>query len=223
MLCAMTAADDPTLPGDGPEPSGPMDALLWQWVEHIDRDGGKGMPRPEWFARVGELTLAEEVTWYGMSTVGRWVHGSLARADGRAPVYAGFHWSRKDDGPAVARACMVVLPLADPARIAEAEWDDGYGGYEPAPLDGYAVLCGDPFDPTNLSGRDADADLREAERIIAAGDAAGHRVNFAEIVTDPDRGGNALFFPVEAAERDGYEALEEDGTIVCLAFVAYDF
>ena len=48
-------------------------------------------------------------------------------------------------------------------------------------------------------------------------------VNCAEIVTDPDRGGNALFFPVRAQERDGYEALEDDGTIVCLTFVAYDF
>ena len=67
------------------------------------------------------------------------------------------------------------------------------------------------------------ADTQRKSGPISAGDAAGHRVNFAEIVTDPDRGGNALFFPVEAAERDGYEALEEDGTIVCLAFVAYDF
>ncbi|MEU6538797.1 hypothetical protein [Streptomyces sp. NPDC047000] len=219
----MTAANDPTAPGTAPEPLEAMEALLWRWVEHIDGDGGKGMTRPEWFARVGELTLAEQVTWYGMSTLGSWVHGNLASGTGKAPVYAGFYRSARDDGPAVARVSMVVLPLADPGRIAEADWDDGYGGYEPAPVDGYAVLCGDPFDPASVPGRDAGADLREAERIIAACDAEGRRVSCAEIVTDPARGGNALFFPVEAAERDGYEALEEDGTIVCLAFVAYDF
>lgn len=221
MLCAMTAANGSTAASDAVEE--PMDTLLWRWVEHIDRDGDKGMRRPEWFARVGDLTLAEEVTWYGMSTVGRWVHSGLAARTGKAPVYAGFYRHREDDGPAVARVSMVVVPLADPARIEAADWDDGYNGYEPAPVDGYAVLCGDPFDPTNIPGRDAEADLREAERIIAAGDAEGLRVNCAEIVTDPDRGGNALFFPVRAQERDGYEALEDDGTIVCLTFVAYDF
>ncbi|MFJ2560519.1 MULTISPECIES: hypothetical protein [unclassified Streptomyces] len=123
----------------------------------------------------------------------------------------------------MARVGMVVLPLAEPDRILAAEWGEGYNGYEPAPLDGYAVLCSSPFEPGHVRGRDAEADLREAKRIIAAGDAAGRRINFAEIVTDPDRGGNALFFPVEGEERNGYEALEEDGTVVCLAFLSYDF
>lgn len=197
-----------------------MDALLWRWADHVDRHGG---PRPEWFARVGELELAEQVTWYGMAAVGRWVHDDLPPGLRKAPVYAGFHWHRAGDGPAVARVGVVVLPLADPERIVAADWDDGYGGYEPAPLDGYAVLCGEPFDPVNIPGRDAEADVREAGRIIAEGDAEGRRANFAEIVTDPDRAGNAFFFPVTGEERDGYEALEEDGTIVCLAFTAYDF
>lgn len=200
-----------------------MDALLWRWVDHINRNGEKGMTRPEWFACVGELELAEEVTWYGMATAGRWVHGGLLSGPGKAPVYAGFYWSQVGDEPAVARVSMVVLPLADPARIVAADWNDGYNGYEPSALDGYAVLCGNPFDPLHVGGRDAEADLREVKRIIAAGDGQGRRVNYAEIVTDPDRGGNALFFPVNEEERDGYEALEEDGTVVCLTFIAYDF
>ncbi|WP_055546951.1 hypothetical protein [Streptomyces sp. NBRC 110028] len=138
-------------------------------------------------------------------------------------MYAGFHWSQDGDEPAVARVSIVVLPLADPARIVAADWGDGYNGYEPAPVDGYGVLCGEPFDPLHVRGRDAEADLREAKRIIATGDAEGRRVNYAEIVTEPDHGGNALFFPVTGEERDGYEALEEDGTVVCLAFTSYDF
>jgi len=220
MLCAMTATKDSPASAT---PAATMDALLWRWVDHVNRDGEKGMTRPEWFSCVGELELAENVTWYGMATTGRWGHGGLLSGPGKAPVYAGFHWSQVGDEPAVARVSMVVLPLADPARIVAADWTDGYNGYEPAALDGYAVLCSDPFDPLHVDGRDADADLREAERIIAAGDGQARRANYAEIVTDPDRGGNALFFPVNEEERDGYEALEEDGTVVCLAFIAYDF
>ncbi|MFD8765484.1 hypothetical protein ACFV03_42185 [Streptomyces mirabilis] len=216
----MTAAKDSSAPAT---PAATMDALLWRWVDHINRNGEKGMMRPEWFACVGELELAEEVTWYGMATAGRWVHGGLLSGPGKAPVYAGFYWSQVGDEPRVARVSMVVLPLADPARIVAADWNDVYNGYEPAALDGYAVLCGNPFDPLHVGGRDAEADLREVKRIIAAGDGQGRRVNYAEIVTDPDRGGNALFFPVNEEERDGYEALEEDGTVVCLAFIAYDF
>ncbi|MER6784842.1 hypothetical protein ABT330_09430 [Streptomyces sp. NPDC000658] len=30
-----------------------LDALLWRWVEHIDRNGDQGMVRPEWFAYAG--------------------------------------------------------------------------------------------------------------------------------------------------------------------------
>ncbi|BCL33084.1 hypothetical protein GCM10017557_79430 [Streptomyces aurantiacus] len=219
MLIAMTAAEDSPVSAT---PTAAMDALLWRWADHVNRNGV--MARPEWFACVGELALAGQVTWYGMATnAGRWVHENLLPGPGRVPVYAGFHWSEAGDGPAEARVSMVVLPLADPARIIAAEWDEGYGGYEPAPVDGYAVLCSEPFDPVSIRGRDAEADLREAKRIIAAGADEGRRVNYAEIVIDPDRGGNALFFPVDGEERDGYEALEEDGTVVCLAFISYDF
>ncbi|MFD5748474.1 hypothetical protein [Streptomyces sp. NPDC127033] len=181
------------------------------------------MTRPEWFVCVGELELAGDVTWYGMATEGRWVHSKLLSGPSRAPVYAGFYWSQMDDEPAVARVSMVVLPLADPARIVAADWNDGYNGYEPAPLDEYAVLCSTAFDPTHVSGRDAEDDLREAERIITAGNREGRRVNYAEIVTDPDRAGNALFFPVDGEERNGYEAVEDDETVVCLTFVAHDW
>ncbi|MGW2045833.1 hypothetical protein ACWCPF_11690 [Streptomyces sp. NPDC001858] len=201
-----------------------MDALLWRWVAHIDRDGTLGAGRPEWFAHVGELTVAENITWFGMATAGRWSHQGLPPGLSGCPVYAGYHWHRPEDGPPVARVGMVVLPLADPARILAAEWEAyGYNGYEPAPLDGYAVLCSDPFDPGYVPGRDPQACLREAVRIIAEGDREGRRANFAELVIDADRGGNALFFPVEAEERNGYEAVEPDGTVVCLAFTAYDF
>ncbi|MFD9396353.1 hypothetical protein ACFWBB_38135 [Streptomyces sp. NPDC060000] len=216
----MTATNDST----GPDtPVDPVDALLWRWVEHIDPDGEKGMRRPEWFVRVGDLTLAEGVTWFGLSARGGWYHGGLPSGLSSTPVYAGCYWRRETEGPQVARVSMVVLPLADPARIAAADWNDGYNGYEPAPVDGYGVLCSDVFDPRKAGGRDAEADLREARRVIAVGDREGRRDNHAEIVTDPDRGGNVLFFPVDGEERDGYEAVEPDGTVVCLAFVAYDF
>ncbi|MFE3827454.1 hypothetical protein [Streptomyces sp. NPDC059092] len=216
----MTAAKSSPAPAT---PAAAMDALLWRWADHVNRDGDIGMVRPEWFVCVGELEVAEEVTWFGMATQGRWVHSKLLPGPSRVPVYAGFYWSQEDDEPKVARVGMVVLPLAEPDRIVAARWGDGYNGYEPAPLDGYALLCSDQFDPAHVSGRDAEADLREAKRIIAAADDAGRRINFAEIVTDPDRGGNALFFPVEGEERNGYEAVEEDGTVVCLTFISYDF
>ncbi|MFF4660575.1 hypothetical protein [Streptomyces sp. NPDC001381] len=214
----MTAAEDATA-------SAAVDTvedLLWRWVDHIDGHGG-AIPRPEWFARAGELTVAEEITWFGMATAGAWWHGDLPSGVRKAPVYAGFHRHQEDGGPPVARVSVVVVPLADPARIVAADWGDGYGGYEPAPVEGYAVLCSPPFDPSSVAGRDAEADLREARRVIAAGDHEGRRANYAEIVTDPDREGNVLFFPVVGEERDGYEVKEEDGTVVCVAFTAHDF
>ncbi|MFD3732103.1 hypothetical protein [Streptomyces sp. NPDC058632] len=116
-----------------------------------------------------------------------------------------------------------ALRRARDRRDAAADWNDGYGGYEPAPLEGYAVLCRDVFDPSHVRGRDSKAGLREAERVMAAGDAEGRRADCAEIVIDPERGGNALFFPVAAEEREGYEATEPDGTVVRLAFAAHDF
>jgi hypothetical protein len=66
-------------------------------------------------------------------------------------------------------------------------------------------------------------ELREAKHVIAAGDRAGRRADHAEIVVDPDRAGSALSFPAEAEERDGYEALGENGPILCPAFIAHDF
>ncbi|MER5431312.1 hypothetical protein [Streptomyces sp. NPDC002588] len=218
----MTTADDSTAAADIVDPADSVHTLLWRWADHVDRDGEKGMTRPEWFAPAGELTLADEITWFGMGS-GGWYHGDLPSGLEKAPVYAGYHWVRPDDGPPVARASMVVVPMADPARIMAAEWNDGYEGYEPAAVDGYAVLCSSAFDPTSIPGRDAEADLREAKRIIATGDEQGRRANHAEIVTDPERAGNALFFPVEDGERDGYEALEDDGTVVCVAFIGFDF
>jgi hypothetical protein len=221
MLCTMTAAMDSTASAGSAVDT--MDALLRRWVDHVNRNGEMGMTRPEWFAYAGELALAEGLTWFGMTKRGGWYHDGLLPGLSKAPVYAGFYWHQRDDEPPVARVSMVVLPLADPDRITAAEWGDEYGGYEPAPVDGYAVLCSSPFDPVRVGGRDPEADLREAKRVIAAGDSEGRRANYAEIVSDPDRGGNVLFFPVEAEEREGYEAREEDGTVVCLAFIAYDF
>ncbi|WP_329256005.1 hypothetical protein OG223_31945 [Streptomyces sp. NBC_01478] len=198
------------------------DALLRQWVDHINRKRETCTLKPEWFAHVGELTLEGSVTWFGMGR-GGWCHGGLPSGLSSAPVYAGFSWCREDDKPSVARAGIVVVLLADAARIEAADWSDGYNGYDPAPLDGYAVLCSDPFDPKRAGVEGAEAHLRDAKRIIAAGDAEGRRANYAEIITDPDRGGNALFFPVVGEERDGYSAVEPDGTVVCLAFIDYDF
>lgn len=199
-----------------------IDALLRQCVDHINRNRDMCTLKAEWFAYIGELTLEGEVTWFGMGR-GGWYHDGLPTGLSKAPVYAGFYWCREDDKPPVARANIVVVPLADAARIAAADWGDGYNGYEPAPLDGYAVLCSSPFDPKRAGVEGAEAHLRNAKCIIAAGDAEGRQANYAEIITDPDRGGNALFFPVEGEERDGYSAVEPDGTVVCLAFIDYDF
>lgn len=221
----MTAAKEPTAAAELLDTAGSADTvgpLLRRWVEHVNRDGDMGMAQPEWFAYVGELAVEDQLTWFGLTTMGGWYHSELPAGLDRAPVYAGFHWHEGDEGR-VARVSMVVVPLADPDRIAAARWGEGYDGYEPAPVDGYAVLCSAPFDPVRVDDRDADADLREAARVIAAGDREGRRTNYAEIVSDPAACGNVMFFPVAAEERGGYEATEADGTVVCLAFTAYDF
>lgn len=214
----MTPAKDPEQdPADVPDA---VHALLWRWADHVNGNPYRAVSRPEWFARTGELVLKEDVTWFGMGEEGL-SHGGLPAGLSKAPVYTGFYWLEEDGGPAVARACLVVVPLADPDRIAAADWDDGYEDYVATPLEGYAVLCSSPFDPL-WSDDDGEAHLREAKRIIEAGDREGRRANYAEIITDPDRGGNALFFPVEGEDRTAYKATEPDETVVCLAFVDYD-
>ncbi|MGP4009636.1 hypothetical protein [Streptomyces sp. 4N124] len=198
-----------------------VNALLWRWADHVNGNPYRAVSRPEWFARTGELTLEKDITWWGMGS-DVLAHDTFPPGLSKAPVYTGFYWVREDGKPAAARACMVVVPLADPDRIAAAEWDDGYSDYVPAALEGYAVLCSSPFDPKRSGDEAAKAHLREAKRIIEAGDRESRRANYAEIITDPDRGGNALFFPVCGEDRTAYEAAEPDGTTVCLAFVDYD-
>ncbi|WP_405623384.1 hypothetical protein [Streptomyces sp. NBC_00076] len=61
----MTAAKDSPASAT---PADTMDALLWRWADHLDPNGEGVMRRPEWFAYVGELVLAEGVTWYAMTT-----------------------------------------------------------------------------------------------------------------------------------------------------------
>ncbi|WAX81638.1 hypothetical protein [Streptomyces sp. KMM 9044] len=97
-----------------------MEALLSRWSDHIhDRCG---MRRPQWFDSAGELALAERVTWFGTAELGSWQHDHLPSGPTRCPVCAGLYWHREGEGSPVARMSMVVLPLAEPARVAAADW-----------------------------------------------------------------------------------------------------
>lgn len=194
-----------------------MDAeqLLWRLA---DRLAPFPNAKPDWFDHAGDLVVADgpviwETPWV---TEGGFTHRLPA---GTYPVHVGTSACTPDDhDPDAFRYTtrMLVVPLADPDRIAQAEWDvECYDDVHM--VEDYAVLWGEEAMRATLPHEDGVPaffpDVRD--RIEAEGPHL-RRDNWAEVVLDRDTGVNALVFPVTAENLNGYEIVDDEENLLCL-------
>ncbi|MEV0680253.1 hypothetical protein AB0I60_27430 [Actinosynnema sp. NPDC050436] len=193
--------------------------LLWDLADKYAPAARASYRRPERFDHAGGLVVAEgrvkwETPW---CTEGGFSHALPA---GSHPVYAGSFVGTPDDrDPDGIRHVvgMIVIPLVEPARIAAAKWDDD--GYDDIHLiEGYAVLWGGEARRTALPFSDERstffAGVRERSTPGPVGD-------WVEAVLDRETGANAFVFPVDAENVDGFEIVDDGGTLLCLVLTAY--
>jgi hypothetical protein len=196
--------------------------LLWRLADEYTKRSDT--VRPDWFDHAGDLVVADgRVTWETpWRTEAGFTHALPA---GPHPVYVGSHTVIADHWePDRFRyfASMVVIPLAEPARIAAAEWD--HDGYDDIHLiEDYAVLWGDEAMRATLPFEDdVPSFFPDArDRILAKG--PHHRPdNWVDVVLDPETGLNGIVLPVAAENLTGHEIVDDDGTLLCLVLATYD-
>lgn len=195
--------------------------LLWQLA---DRFTGRApvnptnMGRPDWFDRAGDLVVADgTVSWVSPGVQGAFCHSV---PPGTHPVYVGTYASTGNDWqPDGIRyhASMIVLPLAEPARIASAEWDEGYDDYQP--LEDYALLWDSRAErAAEYSGGEPTFLPAARDRILTEG-RHFRRANWVDLVVDEASGANVLVVPATGEAVSGYEARDSDGDLTCLIFL----
>jgi hypothetical protein len=180
---------------------------------------------PEWFDRAGDLVVVDgEVSWATpeLLQMGGFSHDV---PPGKYPVYAGtWRFDGRDPHDVQYRVGMLVVPLAEPERIAGADWD---GGYDDAMdlaqygclWDRRAIGATAPHWEYEETGKSAF--IRNVEDTILPAGALRTRGNWFNGVADPETGANVLAFPVEGTLVDGYEMRDAAGELVCLIFLSY--
>lgn len=204
-----------------------VERLLWRLADKYAPapPAGSGTVRPEWFDHAGDLVVVSgRVTWETPShTEGGFTHGLPA---GSHPVYVGTHADTPDAwNPDAFRysVSMVVIPLAEPARIEAAKWgDDGYDDIHL--IEDYAVLWADEhLYPAHHFDDDHVPDfLHRARDDIAAKGPHYRRAAWVEALLDRDTGANAFVFPVDSENVTGSEIVDDDGNLLCLVLRTYD-
>ena len=179
--------------------------------------------RPTWFDHAGDLVVLNgPITWETpWLTEGGFSHDLPA---GSHPVHVGSvaHVpDGEDPGAPWVTVTLVVIPLAEPSRIAAANWD--VPGYHDVHLiEDYAVLWGEEAMRASLP-HDEDgtpAFVRDAPAEIRARGPRHRRDNWTNVVLDGEIGANAFVFPVHDAEYlTGYE-ITDDGGLLCLVLAA---
>jgi hypothetical protein len=196
--------------------------LLWRLAEKYTRRSST--VRPDWFDHAGDLVVADgrviwETPWH---TEGGFTHALPA---GSHPVHVGAYAHIADRwNPDGFRyfASMVVIPLAEPARIAEADWE--VHGYDDIHLiEDYAVLWGDDAQRTTYPYEDDVPSFFPAvrDRIMAKGPHY-RRDNWANVVLDRETGLNGIVLPVEAECLSGYEIVDGEGNLLCVVLTTFD-
>ncbi|ACU37779.1 hypothetical protein Amir_3905 [Actinosynnema mirum DSM 43827] len=110
---------------------------------------------------------------------------------------------------------LVVIPFAEPARIAEADWDvEGYGDVHH--IEDHAVLREEEASLTAGRATDLPALVARAREGIRARGPHLRRHNWAELILDAETGANAFVLPVAGDNVTGHEILDEDDTLLCL-------
>ncbi|MBP2335744.1 hypothetical protein JOF41_001922 [Saccharothrix coeruleofusca] len=196
-----------------------MRQLLWRLGDRFVDD-----PKPAWFDHAGDLVVVRgEVVWETPDVTDGAVYHELPA--GTYPVYVGTNASPGDDwNPDTFRYDVraVVIPLAEPGRIAEADWDvEDYGGGFQF-VEDYAVLWdGQAMRAPSLTGA-ASSFFEDARDAIAARGPHFRRDNWATVVLDEETGANAFVFPVSGESVNGYEILDEDENVLCLVLTTYE-
>ena len=192
-----------------------VEKLLWRLA---DEYAPSPALKPDWFDRAGDLVVTGgpvvwETPWH---TEGGFQHPLPA---GTYPVYVGTSTYTPDDrDPDAFRYTtrMVVIPLAGPERIAEADWEvEGYDDIHM--VEDYAVLWGEEAMRATLPHEDGvPAFFPDVRDGIEARGPHLRRDNWAEVVLDRDTGANAFVLPVTAENLTGYEIVDEDENVLCL-------
>jgi hypothetical protein len=195
--------------------------LLWRLADKYTKRSST--IRPDCFDHAGDLVVADgrviwETPWH---TDGGFTHALPA---GPNPIYVGGYADIDSRHPDESRyfASMVVIPLAEPARIAAADWDvDGY--HDVHLLEDFAVLWGEeamratlPFEGDRPSFFPAVQD-----HILTKGPHY-RRDNRVNVVLDAETGLNGLVFPVGSESLSGHEIVDDEGGLLCLVLTTYD-
>jgi hypothetical protein len=205
-----------------------MEPLLWRLADRfIGRASTStyGKSRPEWFDHAGNLVVVDGwVSWSSPGFLqGCFSHGAPA---GTYPVYVGTYAAGDRWNPDDLRyyAGMIVVPFAEPARIAAAEWDEGYDDWQG--MEDYCLLWDGRAQRAATypgGGSEEPTFLPEAKDSIRTHGSLSRRQNWVDVVVDESTGANAMVFPVGHESVNGMEARTEDGTLTCLVFTAIDY
>lgn len=179
--------------------------------------------RPTWFDHAGDLVVAHSpITWETpWRTEGGFNHDLPS---GSHPVYVGtgpYTPDGEDPGMSWCTVTLVVIPVAEPSRIAAADWN--VPGYHDVHLiEDYAVLWGEEAMRASLPHVDGSpAFVRDARSDIRARGPKQRQDNWTNVVLDPETGANAFVFPVHDAEYlTGYEIVDDEGDLLCLVLAA---
>ncbi|MBW4717213.1 hypothetical protein [Saccharothrix obliqua] len=189
-----------------------MEQLLWRLADRYAPASLVPHARPKRFDHAGDLVVGDgRVSW---DTPG-WTEGGFSHAlpPGTHPVHVGAYTDEDRD-----LVSVVVIPLAEPARIAAARWNrHGYDDIHP--VEDYAVLWGEDAMRATLPHEDGLPSFFPGARDRIA--AEGGR-GWPNVVLDRETGANALVFPVEAENVDGHEITDDDGNLLCLVLTAFD-
>ncbi|UMP06935.1 hypothetical protein [Amycolatopsis sp. EV170708-02-1] len=143
---------------------------------------------------------------------------------GSHPVYVGWCTDAplgEDSGALWPTVTLVVIPVADPSRIAEADWNvPRY--HDVHFIEDYAVLWGEEAMRASLPHVDGmPSFVRDACEDIRARGPRHRPVAWANVMLDRETGANAFVFPVHNAEYvTGYEIVDDKGDLLCLVMAA---
>ncbi|MCS7475359.1 hypothetical protein ACFFQW_31335 [Umezawaea endophytica] len=192
-----------------------VERLLWRLA---DRFAPSERAKPTWFDHAGDLVVANgQVIWETpWETEGGFVH---TLPPGAYPVHVGTSAHTPDDrDPDAFRYTtrMLVITLAEPERIVDADWDvEGYDDIHE--VEDYAVLWGEEAMRSTLPHPDkVPAFFHDVRERIETKGPFLRRDNWAEVVLDQETGVNALVFPIIAENLTGYEIVDDEENLLCL-------
>ncbi|MDX8141704.1 hypothetical protein SK854_06255 [Lentzea sp. BCCO 10_0061] len=203
-----------------------MEELLWRLADNYApaRPAYSVATRPTWFDHAGDLVvLNSPITW---ETPWRTEGGFTHRLPvGSHPVHVGstpFTPDGEDPDASWHTVSMVVIPLAEPSRIAAADWN--VPGYDDSHfIEDYAVLWGEEAMRASLP-HDADgtpAFVRDARDDIRARGPRQRQDNWTNVVLEQETGANAFVLPVHDADYvTGWEIVDDQSNLLCLVLAA---